>query len=94
MVTGLPERRVQESPGRFGFCSGSAGRTGMAGGDIRNAVVTAAYLGAANGRLVGMRDLVTAISLEYRKLGRLCLPDEFGPYTEVLHARESRGQDA
>ncbi|WP_322778868.1 ATP-binding protein [Frankia sp. Cas4] len=60
----------------------------LAGGDIRNAVVTAAYLGAANGRVVDMRDLVTAISLEYRKLGRLCLPDEFGPYADVLHARD------
>ncbi len=35
-----------------------------------------------------MRDLVTAISLEYRKLGRLCLPDEFSPYADVLHARD------
>ncbi len=64
----------------------------LAGGDIRNAVVTAAYLGAANGRLVYMRDLVTAISLEYRKLGRLCLPDEFGPYADLLPGRrDERG---
>ncbi|MBE3202507.1 ATP-binding protein [Frankia sp. CH37] len=53
---------------------------GLAGGDIRNAAVTAAYLGAANGQVVDMREIVTAVALEYRKLGRLCLADEFGPY--------------
>ncbi|OHV25728.1 hypothetical protein BBK14_21590 [Parafrankia soli] len=56
----------------------------LAGGDIRNAAVTAAYLGAANGQVVDMRELVTAIGLEYRKLGRLCLADEFGPYFDLL----------
>lgn len=56
----------------------------LAGGDIRNAAVTAAYLGAANGQVVDMRELVTAVGLEYRKLGRLCLPDEFGPYFNLL----------
>jgi hypothetical protein len=56
----------------------------LAGGDIRNAAVTAAYLGAANGQVVDMRELVTAVGLEYRKLGRLCLPDDFGPYFTLL----------
>jgi hypothetical protein len=56
----------------------------LAGGDIRNAAVTSAYLGAANGQVVDMRELVTAVGLEYRKLGRLCLADEFGPYFNLL----------
>ncbi|EIV92972.1 ATP-binding protein, partial [Frankia sp. QA3] len=56
---------------------------GLAGGDIRNAAVTAAYLGAAAGT-VGMREVIAAVGLEYRKLGRLCLADEFGPYLDLL----------
>ncbi|MCB5168482.1 AAA family ATPase [Streptomyces bambusae] len=52
----------------------------LAGGDIRSAAVTAAYLSAAASRPLTMPDLVTAISREYRKLGRLCLASEFGPW--------------
>ncbi|MFG1804909.1 ATP-binding protein [Streptomyces sp. NPDC049040] len=52
----------------------------LAGGDIRSAAVTAAYLAAEGGLPVGMPQLVAAVAREYRKLGRLCLPDEFGPY--------------
>ncbi|MFJ6935423.1 ATP-binding protein [Streptomyces sp. NPDC101132] len=52
----------------------------LAGGDIRSAAVTAAYLAADAGRPVAMADLVAAVAREYRKLGRLCLESEFGPY--------------
>ena len=52
----------------------------LAGGDIRSAAVTAAYLAAEAGRPVTMADLITAVVREYRKLGRLCLESEFGPY--------------
>ncbi|MEV7419219.1 ATP-binding protein [Streptomyces sp. NPDC089919] len=57
----------------------------LAGGDIRSAAVTAAYLAADAGRPVSMADLVAAVAREYRKLGRLCLESEFGPY--LRHAR-------
>ncbi|MEV7027880.1 ATP-binding protein, partial [Kitasatospora sp. NPDC093558] len=52
----------------------------LAGGDIRSAAVTAAYLAADAGRPVAMADLIAAVAREYRKLGRLCLESEFGPY--------------
>ncbi|MER7755085.1 AAA family ATPase [Kitasatospora sp. NPDC097643] len=52
----------------------------LAGGDIRSAAVTAAYLAAEAARPVTMADLVRAVAREYRKLGRLCLESEFGPY--------------
>jgi SpoVK/Ycf46/Vps4 family AAA+-type ATPase len=52
----------------------------LAGGHIRSAAVTAAYLAAAAGRPLGMSDLVGAVAREYRKLGRLCLEREFGSY--------------
>ncbi|GGQ82564.1 ATP-binding protein [Couchioplanes azureus] len=52
----------------------------LAGGHIRSAAVTAAYLAADADRPVGMADLIGAVAREYRKLGRLCLDREFGPY--------------
>ncbi len=52
----------------------------FAGGNIRSASTTAAYLAAAEGVAVGMRQLVAAVEQEYRKLGRLVLEREFGRY--------------
>lgn len=43
----------------------------LSGGDIRSAVVTAAYYAAAGSRAVLTDDLLTAIDHEYTKLGRL-----------------------
>jgi len=56
----------------------------LAGGHIRSAAVTAAYLAAEAGQPVTMADLVGAVGREYRKLGRLCLEREFGPYLELV----------
>jgi hypothetical protein len=61
-----------------------AARFELCGGDIRNAVTTAAYLAADRDDPVGMRDLVRAVAREYRKLGRLCLPQEFGEWFGVI----------
>ncbi|HET6356025.1 ATP-binding protein [Streptomyces sp.] len=59
------------------FC---ADRFELAGGSIRACAVTAAYLAAESGGPLTMRQLVTAVMQEYRKLGRLVLESEFGPY--------------
>lgn len=56
----------------------------LAGGSIRSAAITAAYLAADDGGTVTMRHLVTAVQREYRKLGRLMLESEFGPYWGML----------
>jgi hypothetical protein len=56
----------------------------LTGGHIRSAAVTAAYLAAEAGRPVSMAHLVGAVAREYRKLGRLCLEREFGPYLELV----------
>ena len=61
----------------LGFCARSFE---FSGGAIRSVVVTAAYLAAARGGPVGMTELITAVQREYRKLGRLLLEREFGPY--------------
>ncbi|MGM1061237.1 ATP-binding protein [Saccharothrix sp. Mg75] len=52
----------------------------LAGGHIRSAAVTAAYLAAESGRPVGMAEVVGAVAREYRKLGRLVGEREFGRY--------------
>jgi hypothetical protein len=56
----------------------------LAGGSIRSAAITAAYLAADSGGTVTMAHLATAVQREYRKLGRLCLEHEFGPYYALL----------
>jgi ATP-dependent 26S proteasome regulatory subunit len=56
----------------------------LSGGNIRSVAVSAAYLAAEAARPVTMADLVTAVATEYRKLGRLCLDREFGPYRTLL----------
>ena len=58
----------------------------LAGGDIRNIAITAACFAAADGGVVGMAELIRAVQVEYRKLGRLCVEAEFGPYFPLLQA--------
>ncbi|HEY5879823.1 MAG TPA: AAA family ATPase [Nakamurella sp.] len=52
----------------------------MSGGNIRSAATTAGYLAAGADRPIGMPELISAIAAEYRKMGRLVLEREFGPY--------------
>jgi SpoVK/Ycf46/Vps4 family AAA+-type ATPase len=56
----------------------------MAGGNIRSASTTAAYLAAAAGSAVTMEQVIAAVEQEYRKLGRLVLEREFGHYFSLL----------
>ena len=48
-----------------------AERFDIAGGNIRNILVTAAYLAAANGQVVGMDHLLHGTRRELQKMGRL-----------------------
>ncbi|MFI7383778.1 AAA family ATPase [Streptomyces sp. NPDC049813] len=59
------------------FC---ADRFELAGGSIRSCAVTAAYLAAESAAPLTMAQLVSAVAQEYRKLGRLVLESEFGPW--------------
>lgn len=56
----------------------------LSGGAIRSAAVTAAYLAANAGCPVTMAQVVMAVQREYRKLGRLCVEQEFGRYHSLL----------
>jgi len=66
------------------FCARSFA---LSGGNIRSVAITAAYLAAGVDRPVGMAELIPAVQQEYRKLGRLVLEREFGPYLALLLAR-------
>ena len=56
----------------------------ITGGNIRNVALGAAYLAADDERAVSMLDLIRATEREYRKLGRLCVESEFGPYAQLV----------
>ncbi|MBR6257302.1 MAG: ATP-binding protein [Lachnospiraceae bacterium] len=56
----------------------------LTGSNIKSVLLTAAYLAGAEGRSVGMRDIILAIRYEYEKLGRLIDSDEFGRYAGYM----------
>ncbi|WP_209306369.1 ATP-binding protein [Blastococcus sp. CT_GayMR19] len=56
----------------------------LSGGNIRSVAITAAYLAAEAGAPVDMGMVIAAVHEEYRKLGRLVLEREFGPYLAQL----------
>jgi SpoVK/Ycf46/Vps4 family AAA+-type ATPase len=56
----------------------------LSGGNIRSIALTAAYMAAETGRPVTMADLIRATHREYRKLGRLSVASEFGPYFDLV----------
>lgn len=58
----------------------------LAGGNIRSAATTAAYLAAEARGPVTMAHVIAAVAQEYRKLGRLVLEKEFGHFLEMLTA--------
>ncbi|MGW2180214.1 AAA family ATPase [Streptomyces sp. NPDC001732] len=68
------------------FC---AQRFELAGGSIRSCAVTAAYRAAEAGGPLGMEQIVSAVLQEYRKLGRLVMESEFGPW---LGRAQGRGR--
>lgn len=54
----------------------------LAGGHIRNIVVAAAFLAAADGRVVHMPHLIQATRREFQKIGRMVTPSDFEHYYE------------
>lgn len=56
----------------------------LAGGNIRNIALAAAFLAADDGAAVGMLHLVRAARREYQKLGKLVTAADFGPYLALV----------
>jgi SpoVK/Ycf46/Vps4 family AAA+-type ATPase len=61
-----------------------ANRLNVAGGNIKNIVLNAAFLAAENSGVINMKHLVRAARREYEKVGRLCNEVEFSPYHALL----------
>jgi hypothetical protein len=54
----------------------------ITGGHIRNIVLSAAFLAAADGRTVTMSHLMQATRREFQKIGRMITPNDFETYYE------------
>jgi hypothetical protein len=62
----------------------------LTGGNIRSIALTAAYLVAEWGGPLSMADLMRATLREYRKLGRLLVGSEFGPWLDIDSQEDDR----
>lgn len=62
----------------------------LAGGNIRNVTLAAAYAAAADGRMVTMAHVVRAVRREFQKMGRVCVEADFGPYFPLLDQGSGR----
>jgi SpoVK/Ycf46/Vps4 family AAA+-type ATPase len=56
----------------------------LAGGNIKNIVLGAAFLAASNGGRIGMEQLIRAARREYQKMGRVLNANDLGKYSEVM----------
>src|ERR1043165_3159798 len=60
----------------------------VAGGNIRNIALHAAFLAAANSGHVSMEHIVCAARREFHKMGRLCVKSDFDQYFELIEQEE------
>ena len=63
----------------------------LAGGNIKNVALTAAFMAADDGDSVEMCHVVRAVQREFQKAGTLVEPEAFGDYQDLLRGR-SRGR--
>jgi SpoVK/Ycf46/Vps4 family AAA+-type ATPase len=66
---------------RFDFL---ARRLKIAGGNIKNIAVGAAFLARTEGTAIGMPQLVHAARREFQKMGKVCVKADFGEYHELV----------
>ncbi len=59
----------------------------LAGGNIRNIALAAAFLAADDRTAVGMSHFIRATRREYQKLGKMVTDADFGPYRSLLDAK-------
>jgi hypothetical protein len=60
----------------------------LTGGNIKNIVLSAAFLAAREARSINMSDLILGTKSELRKEGRLCTKSDFGRYYELIQQKE------
>src|SRR5271157_423351 len=62
----------------------------LAGGNIRNVALAAAYAAAEDGSAIDMGHVIPAVEAEYQKQGRLVMENEFGKYLDLTRRRAAR----
>jgi SpoVK/Ycf46/Vps4 family AAA+-type ATPase len=62
----------------------------LAGGNIRNIAMAAAYAAAEHGTAIDMGQIIPAVQAEYQKQGRLVMESEFGKYLHLTRRRAAR----
>ena len=70
-----------------------AGLLKLAGGNIKNIVLEAAFLAAEAGTPIGMAHLIKATRREHQKIGKLFHDSDFGPYAHLLRGDEIEGKE-
>jgi ATP-dependent 26S proteasome regulatory subunit len=65
----------------------------IAGGNIRNVALAAAFLAAADGQVVTMAHLLRATRREYQKMGKIVLAGELGGYAGLAEEPDGMGME-
>ena len=56
----------------------------IAGGNIKNVIINAAFLAAEDSRVITMEHLILATRDEFLKIGKLCTASDFGKYYDLI----------
>jgi hypothetical protein len=59
----------------------------VAGGNIRNIALAAAFFAAEADGVISMTHLIRATQREYQKMGKVVLAEEFGEYSGLVGRR-------
>lgn len=62
----------------------------ITGGNIRNVILTAAFLAADDGQRIGMSHLVRGATYEFQKLGKLVVEGDFEQYFGLARLESTR----
>jgi hypothetical protein len=57
----------------------------LTGGNIKNAVMSAAFLAASEGKKIGMTEMIRGVRMELQKQGKLVMKSDFGKYFVTAH---------
>lgn len=57
----------------------------LAGGNIKNIIVNAAFYAAADSRIINMEHMILSTKREYQKIGKVCSQAEFGDYFKLIN---------
>lgn len=60
----------------------------IAGGNIKNIAVNAAFLAAGNSGAINMEHIIQATKQEYQKIGRAYVKSDFGKYSDLVLLKE------